>query len=72
MPNPLSRYKIELERTGYEQLDVYRYPDHDEVRVKTPNGEVLLVKLPTHRESMSIEEFKEHVVKAAKKKEKEK
>jgi len=63
MAKLLSKYKIELEKTGLAQLDVYRYPDHDEVRVKTPEGDVVLVKLPSHREAMSIEEFKENVLK---------
>jgi hypothetical protein len=36
MAKVLSKYKVELERMGLTQLDVYRYPDHDEIRVKTP------------------------------------
>ncbi|RLF07482.1 MAG: hypothetical protein DRJ60_02545 [Thermoprotei archaeon] len=66
MAKLLSKYRIELEKTGLTQLDVYRYPDHDEVRVKTPEGDVVLVKLPSHREAMSIEEFKEYVLKEVK------
>lgn len=67
MAKVLSKYKVELEKLGLTQLDVYRYPDHDEVRVKTVDGEVVLVKLPSHREAMSLEEFKEHVMKEIKK-----
>ncbi|MCS7139359.1 MAG: hypothetical protein N3F04_00985 [Candidatus Nezhaarchaeota archaeon] len=67
MAKLLSKYKVELEKTGLTQLDVYRYPDHDEVRVKTPDGDVLLVKLPSHREAMSIEEFRDYVLKEVKK-----
>lgn len=67
MAKLLSKYKVELEKTGLTQLDVYRYPDHDEVRVKTPDGDVLLVKLPSHREAMNIEEFRDYVLKEVKK-----
>ncbi len=66
MAKALSKYKVELERMGLTQLDVYRYPDHDEVRIKTPEGDVILVKLPSHREAMSVEEFKDHVAKELK------
>jgi len=67
MAKALSRYKVELERMGLMQLDVYRYPDHDEIRVKTHEGDVVLIKLPSHREAMSVEEFKDYVVKELKK-----
>jgi len=66
MAKLLSKYKVELEKAGYTQLDVYRYPDHDEVRVKTPEGEVYLVKLPSHREAMTVEEFRDYVIKQVK------
>lgn len=66
MAKLLSKYKIELERMGLTQLDVYRYPAHDELRVKTADGDIILVKLPSHREAMSIEEFKDYVVKEIK------
>jgi hypothetical protein len=67
MAKVLSKYKVELERMGLTQLDVYRYPDHDEIRVKTPEGNVVLIKLPSHREAMSIEEFKDYLAKELKK-----
>jgi len=67
MAKVLSKYKVELERMGLMQLDVYRYPDHDEIRVKTPEGNVVLIKLPSHREAMSIEEFKDYLAKELKK-----
>lgn len=66
MAKVLSKYKVELERLGLTQLDVYRYPGHDEVRVKTADGDVVLVKLPSHREAMRLEEFKEYVMKEIK------
>jgi hypothetical protein len=67
MARVLSKYKVELERMGLAQLDVYRYPDHDEVRVKTPEGDVVLIRLPSHREAMNMEEFKDYVAKELKK-----
>ncbi|MEM0083484.1 MAG: hypothetical protein QW102_03090 [Candidatus Nezhaarchaeales archaeon] len=66
MARVLSKYKIELEKLGLTQLDVYRYPGYDEVRVKTADGEVMLIKLPSHREAMSLEDFKEYVMKEVK------
>jgi len=66
MARALSKYKVELERMGLTQLDVYRYPSHDEIRVKTPEG-VVLIKLPSHREAMSLEEFRDYVAKELKK-----
>jgi hypothetical protein len=67
MAKVLSKYKIELEKMGLAQLDVYRYPSHDELRVKTHEGDVVLIKLPSHREIMSVEEFKDYVAKELKK-----
>jgi len=67
MARVLSKYKVELERMGLTQLDVYRYPSHDEIRVKTPEGVVVLIKLPSHREAMSLEEFRDYVAKELKK-----
>jgi len=67
MVKALSKYKAELERMGLTQLDVYRYPDHDEIRVKTLEGDVVLIKLPSHREAMSLEEFKDYITKELKK-----
>jgi len=67
MARVLSKYKAELERMGLTQLDVYRYPSHDEIRVKTLEGDVVLIKLPSHREAMSLEEFRDYVAKELKK-----
>jgi len=67
MAKILTKYKVELERMGLTQLDVYRYPDRDEIRVKTSEGDVVLIKLPGHRESMSVEEFKDYVAKELRK-----
>ncbi len=66
MAKALSKYKVELERMGLTQLDVYRYPDHDEIRVKTHEGDVVLIKLPSHREAMNVEEFKDYMAKELK------
>ncbi len=56
-------YREALERLKLRQLDVYRFKDHDEIRVVTPQGKVVLIKLPKHREEMSVEEFVEFVKK---------
>jgi hypothetical protein len=60
-------YRRALEKLKLRQLDVYRYKDHDELRVQTPDGKVVLVKLPRHREEMSVEEFIDYVRKAIEK-----
>ncbi len=52
-------YRRAVEELGLRQLDVYRYKDHDELRLLTPGGEVKLVKLPRRRDEMTVEEFKE-------------
>jgi hypothetical protein len=57
-------YREALAKLKLRQLDVYRFKDHDEIRVLTPDGRVVLIKLPKHREEMSIDEFTEHVRKA--------
>lgn len=57
-------YKFALEKLKVKQLDVYRFKDHDELRLLTPDWRVVIVKLPKHREDMSVEEFIEHVKKA--------
>ncbi len=59
-----TKYRIVLEKLKLKQLDVYRYKDHDEIRVLTPEGKVVLVRLPKHREEMSLEEF-ENAIKSA-------
>ncbi|NOZ89166.1 MAG: hypothetical protein GXO15_04490 [Crenarchaeota archaeon] len=52
-------YRRVVEELGLRQLDVYRYKDHDELRLLTPSGEVKLVKLPRRRDEMTVEEFRE-------------
>ncbi|MEM2025837.1 MAG: hypothetical protein QXW94_06065 [Desulfurococcaceae archaeon] len=64
MAKMLSKYKLELEKAGLKQLDVYRYPGHEELRVRTADGSVVTIKLPSHREAMKLEEFREHVTNA--------
>jgi hypothetical protein len=59
-----TKYRLVLEKLKLKQLDVYRYKDHDEIRVLTSEGKVLLIRLPKHREEMTLEEF-ESAVKAA-------
>ncbi|ALL01630.1 hypothetical protein Pyrde_1587 [Pyrodictium delaneyi] len=65
---PVSRkytaYRKALEQLKLKQLDVFRYKDHDEIRVLTPDRKIVLIKLPKHREEMTIDEFVEHVKKA--------
>ena len=56
-------YRKALERLKLRQLDVFRYKDHDEIRVLTPDNKVVLIKLPKHREEMTVNEFIEHVKK---------
>ena len=57
-------YKSALEMLKVRQLDVYRFKDHDVLRLLTPDWRVVVVKLPKHREDMSVEEFIEYVKKA--------
>ncbi len=65
MPKGPLQYKLALLKHGLEQLDIYRYPDRDEVRIRARDtGEVFMVSLPRHRELMSIEEYVEYVRKA--------
>lgn len=59
-------HKKILERHKLKQLDVYRYPDHDEIRLKMANGRVVLVRLSKRREEYSPEEFEREVLNALK------
>ena len=59
-------YKRALEKLGLKQLDVYRFKDHDEIRVLTRDGKVVLIKLPKKRDEMSVDEFIDHVRKQLK------
>jgi len=58
----LWRYSEALRELGLEQLDVYRFKDHEEIRVKSiDSGKVFLIKLPRLREAISLDEFKKIV-----------
>ncbi len=59
-----AKYRLVLEKLKLRQLDVYRYKDHDELRLQTPDKRIIIVKLPRKREEMSIEEFEEAIRKA--------
>jgi hypothetical protein len=61
-----TKYKRIIEGLKLKQLDVYRYKDHDEIRLLTPEGKVILVKLPRHREEMTLEEFEKAIRSALK------
>ncbi len=52
-----TKYRAALESLGLRQLDVYRFKDHDEIRLLTRDGSVRIVKLPRRREEMTVEEF---------------
>jgi hypothetical protein len=59
-------YRRVLEELKLKQLDVYRYRDHDEIRVLTPDNKVALIKLPKRRDEMTLDEFREAVMSALK------
>ena len=68
MPSIYVKYVKVLEQLGLEQLDVYRFKDHDEIRVRDKRtNKVHLIKLPKKREEMELDEFKEFVLKLLKK-----
>ncbi|MDK2384748.1 MAG: hypothetical protein QI199_08115, partial [Candidatus Korarchaeota archaeon] len=50
-------YREALEKLGLRQLDVYRYKDHEVLRVRDPSGRVLLIRIPRLRDEMKPEEF---------------
>ncbi len=63
-----TKYVKALEELGLEQLDVYRYKDHDEIRVRDKKThKVYLIKLPRKREEMELSEFKKYIIKYLKK-----
>ncbi len=63
----LWKYSRVLEELGLEQLDVYRFKDHEELRVKSKDGgSVFIIKLPRHRETLSLDEFKKIVIESLK------
>ncbi len=62
----LSRYKEYfklLEELNLEQLDVYRYKDHDVLRIRDTEGKTFLVELPGFREDVDLKTFKEIILK---------
>ncbi len=68
-----TKYQVALEKLGYRQLDVYRYKDRDVLRIIDRTGRIYIVNLPTHRESMELEDFIDYVKKeVARQKETEK
>ena len=68
MPSIYVKYVKVLEQLGLEQLDVYRFKDHDEIRARDKKtNKVYLIKLPKKREEMELDEFKEFILKALKK-----
>ncbi|GEM_PF-771421 len=58
-----TKYQMALEKLGYRQLDIYRYKDRDVLRIADRSGRIYLVGLPTHRESMEVEDFVNYVKK---------
>ncbi|WP_168371260.1 hypothetical protein [Pyrodictium occultum] len=64
MSRKYTAYRKALEQLKLRQLDVFRYKDHDEIRVLTPDNKVVLIKLPRHRDEMTVEEFMEYVRKS--------
>jgi len=60
-------YRRVLQDLKLRQLDVYRYKDHDEIRVLA-GGKVILIRLPKHRDEMTIDEFKSIILSAMKQK----
>ena len=71
-----SMHRGVLAKLKLRQLDVYRYKDHDVLRVMTSSGKILLLQLDKHREEYtSPKDFEKAVEKAieeAEKKGKEK
>ncbi len=58
-------YRRVLEELKLRQIDVYRFRDHDEIRVLSGSN-VVLIKLPKHREEMTLDEFRSAVLTALK------
>ncbi len=63
IPSKYKEYFKLLERLGLEQLDVYRHKDHDVVRLKTPEGKIILVELPGFREDLDLKKLEEVLTK---------
>ncbi len=57
-------YRKALRELKLRQLDVYRYPGHEELRLMTQDSRIVLVKLPRRRDEMTVEEFKKYVAEA--------
>jgi hypothetical protein len=54
-------YRRVLEELKLRQLDIYRYKDHEVLRVMTPDRRVVLIRLPRRRDEMTPEEFRKYV-----------
>ncbi len=54
-------YRSILGKMGLTQLDVYRYKDHEVIRVRDSSGRVLSLRLPRFRDEMKPEEFEDIV-----------
>jgi hypothetical protein len=54
-------FRRALNELKLRQLDVYRYKDHEVLRLLTPDRKVVLVKLPKRRDEMTVEEFKKYL-----------
>ncbi len=60
-----TKYKAVIEKMGFRQLDVYRYPNREVLRIqRLSDGKVFVIELPKRRDEMSLEEF-EKVVRAS-------
>ena len=54
-------YREVLRQLKLKQLDIYRYKDHEVLRLRTQSNEVVLIKLPRRRDEMTPEEFKKYI-----------
>ncbi len=62
-----SMHRQVIAKLKYKQLDVYRYKNRDVLRLRLPNGRVILAELDRHREDYtSPEEFEKAVTEAVK------
>lgn len=57
-------YRKVLEQLKLRQLDIYRYKDHEVLRLRTQGNDVVLVKLPRRRDEMTPEEFRKYIEEA--------
>ncbi len=54
-------YREVLRQLKLKQLDIYRYKDHEVLRLRTQSNEVVLIKLPRRRDEMTPEEFRKYI-----------